>query len=113
MSDTTRINGLDMSDFTIDQLQELRDAVEHRLRVLEDERREAGFQALEEIAHQHGLSKTEVAARFGGKRGKAPRSAPKYRDPDDPSQTWTGRGRRPKWVEDRLARGGALEDLAI
>lgn len=28
-------------------------------------------------------------------------------------QTWTGRGRQPKWVEDYLAAGGSLEDVRI
>lgn len=39
--------------------------------------------------------------------------APKYRNPDDGSQTWTGRGRRPLWVEDQLNDGKTLEDLSI
>lgn len=28
-------------------------------------------------------------------------------------QTWTGRGRQPKWVEDYLAAGGTLEAVRI
>ena len=36
--------------------------------------------------------------------------AAKYRHGD---QTWTGRGRQPKFVVDYLATGGKLEDLLI
>jgi DNA-binding protein H-NS len=37
----------------------------------------------------------------------------KYRNPDNPEETWAGRGRKPKWVEDRLAQGASLDDLLI
>lgn len=38
---------------------------------------------------------------------------PKYRNPENPEQTWTGRGRRPRWVEDCISNGTDLEELAI
>ncbi len=38
---------------------------------------------------------------------------PKYRNPDHPDETWAGRGRKPKWVEDKLTQGQTLEDLLI
>ncbi|WP_407690599.1 H-NS histone family protein [Rhodophyticola porphyridii] len=40
-------------------------------------------------------------------------SAPKYRHPDNPSITWTGRGRRPTWINEALAAGKSLEDFEI
>ncbi|CAA6828808.1 MAG: DNA-binding protein, H-NS family [uncultured Thiotrichaceae bacterium] len=45
----------------------------------------------------------------------APRAAvsPKYANLDNPDQTWTGRGRKPKWVEAHLNNGKTLEDLLI
>ena len=38
---------------------------------------------------------------------------PRYRNPDDPSQTWNGRGRQPKWVAEALAGGKTLDDLTF
>ena len=38
---------------------------------------------------------------------------PKYRNPDNPDEAWSGRGRQPKWVRASLAEGQSLEDLAI
>lgn len=35
----------------------------------------------------------------------------KYRNPEDPKQTWTGRGKRPKWLNDALAAGKNLDDF--
>ncbi len=36
---------------------------------------------------------------------------PKYRNPENPSQTWYGRGPRPDWLEELLERGYSLSDL--
>jgi DNA-binding protein H-NS len=38
---------------------------------------------------------------------------PKFANPDEPSQVWSGRGVRPRWVMEKLATGLALEDLSI
>jgi len=38
---------------------------------------------------------------------------PKYRNPENSENTWTGRGRRPIWVEQSLSAGKTLEDLLI
>jgi DNA-binding protein H-NS len=43
--------------------------------------------------------------------GAAP--VPRYRNPADRSQTWTGRGRQPKWIADALANGESLDDFRI
>jgi DNA-binding protein H-NS len=38
---------------------------------------------------------------------------PKYRNPSNPSETWTGRGNKPMWVQNHLDLGGKKEDLKI
>ena len=43
-------------------------------------------------------------------RGKV---APKYKNPENPAETWTGRGLKPLWVADALVGGKSLEDLLI
>jgi DNA-binding protein H-NS len=50
---------------------------------------------MEEMARASGFSVGEL---FGGGKGKGSKVPPKYRNPKDPSQTWTGRGRRPNWM---------------
>src|SRR6476660_3911294 len=42
-----------------------------------------------------------------------PPVVPKLANPDKPSQVWAGRGKRPRWVIEKLATGLALEDLSI
>jgi DNA-binding protein H-NS len=50
---------------------------------------------------------------FNSKKGRAGKSAAKYANPDDPSQTYAGRGRRPFWLIAKLKKGASLEDFAI
>ena len=42
-----------------------------------------------------------------------PPVVPKFANPDDPSEVWSGRGKQPQWVTEKLASGLALEDLSI
>jgi DNA-binding protein H-NS len=37
----------------------------------------------------------------------------KYRNPERPEQTWTGRGRQPAWLGVKLAGGHALADFLV
>jgi DNA-binding protein H-NS len=55
---------------------------------------------------------------FGSTRGTKTRRvktpvAPKYRNPANPEQTWSGRGKRPRWFNDALKAGKKEKDLAI
>ncbi len=44
---------------------------------------------------------------------KRRRVKPKYANPDDPGQTWSGRGRRARWLEELIRAGAKLEDFRI
>lgn len=71
-----------------------------------------------QIARNAGLSAEQITAALGGKSRAKPAAkaarkataparkvAPKYRDPANPNNTWTGRGRMPKWVAELNAKG--------
>jgi DNA-binding protein H-NS len=50
--------------------------------------------------------------RAGGRRPYPP-VFPKYANPDEPQQVWSGRGKQPRWVAAKLAAGLSLRDLRI
>lgn len=54
-------------------------------------------------------------ARKSAENGSDGRSSvpPKFRNPENPAETWTGRGRQPKWLAAKLASGVVLESLKI
>lgn len=39
--------------------------------------------------------------------------AAQYRNPDAPSQAWTGRGRQPKWISDWIQTGKSMDALRV
>ena len=47
-----------------------------------------------------------------GRDGRA-KVVPKYRNPEPPHQTWSGRGRMAKWLKEKVEAGARLEDFAI
>src|ERR1700744_4508576 len=52
-------------------------------------------------------------AKDGRERRPYPRVLPKYQNPDKPSETWAGRGKRPRWLTAQLRSGKKLEDFRI
>ncbi|MCK7594020.1 H-NS family nucleoid-associated regulatory protein [Pseudomarimonas salicorniae] len=93
------------------ELEELIVAAAEQKKKLQKQRLSEVRGKLIEMAREEGYTIEEL---FGTGRGKAGRTvAPKYRNPDDPAQTWTGRGKRPRWVQAQLDAGKSLESLEI
>ncbi len=42
-----------------------------------------------------------------------PRVLPKYRNPSNPSETWSGRGKMPRWLKAQVGSGKAVDDFRI
>jgi DNA-binding protein H-NS len=57
------------------------------------------------VEAQHAKSSTE--------RRPYPKVVPKFRNPDRPSETWSGRGRKPLWLTAQLKRGKRIDDFLI
>ena len=88
-----RMSSLDKMSYA--QLAALRTQVDGMMVGRQAAERTALRQKLSDMAKEHGLSLEEVL----GKRRKGKGSvAIKYRDPKNPDNTWTGRGRMPRWM---------------
>ena len=37
----------------------------------------------------------------------------KFRNPDQPSETWSGRGKRPRWLDAKLRSGEQIDDFRV
>lgn len=102
---------VDLTALSLKELKQLQKDVETAIVEFKDRERRAALAEVEAFARERGLSAADLADLLG-KRTRRPAAA-KYANPADPSQTWTGRGRRPRWVEAALADGKGLDDLAI
>jgi DNA-binding protein H-NS len=96
----------DLENMSLSELQDLREEVDKEIRKARDREREQVKRDLQSLARERGYSLDELF-QGGQKKSKA---KPKYRNPDNPEQTWSGRGRRPKWIEES---GRDLEDFLI
>jgi DNA-binding protein H-NS len=113
-----KLNKLDLKSLSIDDLWALHEQV--------------GATLSEKItAEKHGLE--ERLARLNGRvierpavrrstvktserraaRRKYPPVLPKYQNPSDPSETWAGRGKQPRWLVTQIKAGKKVDDFLI
>ncbi|MEL6644456.1 MAG: H-NS histone family protein [Pseudomonadota bacterium] len=85
-------------------LLKLREDIDKALKDIEKNRRDTARKAVEAAAKKHGFTLNDLV----GTLKKSP-AKPKYRNPDDPSQTWSGRGRQPTWFKEAMNAG---EDIS-
>ena len=80
-----------------------------------------GYTLMELFGLQGPPNKTvpKVSGPTTPRRGSTRRStagtkvAPKYRNPENPAETWSGRGKHPKWMTNAMAGGRKPEDFLI
>ena len=59
-----------------------------------------GIAKAKAIIEQYGLTAADLFSRKAGGKSACSKVAPKYRNPST-GETWTGRGKAPKWIEGR------------
>jgi DNA-binding protein H-NS len=120
---------VDLKGLTRRQLERLRADVDKAVERLADTEKKEALRAAEKAAKAHGYSLDELTGvkAAAAPKAKSPRKpakkavdadgrakvAPKFRNPANPDETWSGRGRSPKWMAEHLEAGGSKEDLAI
>ncbi|MEO7064847.1 MAG: H-NS histone family protein [Dokdonella sp.] len=65
------------------------------------------------LVKAEGLGLDEVFGRTGGRGKTRAKVKAKFRNPADHAQTWSGRGKRPRWFHAALAAGKKEKDLLI
>ena len=104
---------MEIAKMSLDELRRLREEIEREVDnkekcVVIDARKE-----VDAILRKYSVTIDQVVGVKSKTTKAGALSQPKYRNPDDFTQTWTGKGRKPKWVSDHLNRGYRLEDLVI
>ena len=65
-------------------------------------------------AEKQGLEeRLKLLRNPASERRPYPRVPPKYRNPDQPSETWAGRGKQPRWLVAQLGSGKRIDDFRI
>ena len=100
---------IDLSNFPTPDLKELAKSIDKELRQREVEERKNVKARIRELAASIGMTPEEVLGIESAQKGTA--GEPKFRNPVNPEQTWTGKGKRPNWMNEALAQGKSLEEL--
>ncbi len=102
---------MNLEDMSLKDLKQLQKDVETAVTEFKDRERRKALAEVEEFARERGLSPADLNELTSRRSRKS--AAPKYANPADPEQTWSGRGRRPRWLDAALKAGKSLDDLAI
>lgn len=110
---------INLKDYTLVELKKLDTQVQRELEKRQDAARKALARDFRKLAAEKGIDAREILAEVS-REPKSPKKGTKikkaksellYWNPIDPSQGWSGRGRKPNWVINYLENGGALESL--
>jgi DNA-binding protein H-NS len=106
-------SNFNFSSMSIDDLWQLHEEISQVLSArLTSEKRELE-KRLSQLRRDFDAPQAEPAKSPINERRKYPRVFPKYRNPNEPSETWSGRGKQPRWLAAALKTGHKIEDFAI
>jgi DNA-binding protein H-NS len=100
---------MNLKTMSIDRLVDLRNRVAAALSAKVIEQRRTLESELSKLTRFAGGARTKTAAG----RGAWGKVAPKYRNPEDPDETWAGRGLKPRWLAAAIKSGKKLDDFLI
>ena len=98
-----------LDDYSNKELAEMIPIIQKKMKQNEKAEKDALKKQIAALVAEGGYTLDEIVGNIKTKRPVKP----KYQNPNDASQTWTGRGRKPKWVVELLDSGMQLEDFAI
>ncbi|ENW91271.1 MULTISPECIES: H-NS family nucleoid-associated regulatory protein [Acinetobacter] len=105
----------DISDLSVEDLKRLQAEAEALIASKKDQAIEDAYNQIIAIADAIGFSVEELLEVGEQKRKKTTRKAvePRYRNKSNAEETWTGRGKQPRWLVAELEKGAKLEDFLI
>lgn len=104
--------GQNLDKMSEEELQTVISDAEKLLKQKQSEKKKEVLAEIQRLAASINV-KVEISSGESRKSLKGSKVPPKYRNPDDASQQWTGRGVKPKWLQEKLAGGKKLEDFLI
>ena len=110
---------MDISKLSIKELQKLQAIIPEEIKSREAQEKKTVLKEMEELAAKRGYKLEELIGQAQGSVSANKKSATrkpakiKYRNPDQSSLTWTGRGKKPNWVTAWLNQGKSIEDLKV
>lgn len=103
---------VNVEKMSLKELLELEEKLDKAIANARERERSEIKQKIEAIVQNSGFSVSEL---FGGRASpiKGRTVAAKYVNPENRAETWTGRGRKPRWLTAKLDKGSKLEDFSV
>ena len=101
----------DLNALSLKELKDLQAAVTKAVSGFDDRKRKAALSQVEEAARALGFTLSELTG-TAVPRKRSP-AVPKFANPANATDTWSGRGRKPRWFIEALAKGKKPDDLAL
>lgn len=105
----------DLAKLTLDELSKVINDAQKVLSEKQKSERKEKIAKIHELAASIGVTVTIDGVKSSGKGSprKGQKVAPKYKNPQNPIETWTGRGVKPRWLKALTDAGKKIEDFLI
>lgn len=105
---------MDLSLMSVSELRNLQELIPAEIKRRESQEKAKILDELRALAKSRGYAIEELLAKEAKvKQVSQNKVKVKYRHPENADLEWTGRGRKPKWVEAWVANGGVLDNLLV
>src|ERR1700722_20077520 len=106
---------LNLDAMSVDEIWQLHEEIIRVLSARLTSEKRALESRLSQLGRERGEAPPEVKMKknTSGKRRKYPRVFPKYRNQSESSETWSGRGKKPRWLTAALKAGHSIEEFVI
>ncbi len=104
------MSNVNIDALSVEELEALAKDTQAKIKQKQAQGLKEAYLQFKKIAKENGTTIEEIL-KVGKKAQKE--SSVAYRDPQNPKNVWAGRGRKPVWLEEALAKGKKLEDYAV
>lgn len=103
---------VNLNEMSLSELKSLQKDVTKAIAEFSDRKKTEAMAAVEAHAKELGFSLAELTGVKKTRKSSGPAGA-KYRHPENPEVTWSGRGRKPGWFTAAIKVGKAPESMAV
>jgi DNA-binding protein H-NS len=107
------MSDIDLSAMKREELDQLRKDIDKAIETYDERQRLEALKAARQAAHAAGYTLEELIGSSKKAKGKKTQTVPKYRHPENPALTWSGRGRQPEWFKAAVEAGTPKDEMLI
>lgn len=104
---------MDLSGYSVNELNKLKADIDREIRQRRKQQAKEAQRELKAVAEKYGFALNELVGNAQPASGQKAKAKAIYQHPEDPSKTWSGRGRRPRWINEWEQKGRNIDELRV